>query len=132
MTVSIRIQLDGPLEFAAGAFPVPLKKQLMNAERDMGLGQTFVQFDRFLGGLLCLYPRVASGQWSVNSDNVVSTGDACVCQSVIRIFFKCGLVIVDAGEQILGIEGSPVLAALEVKLISLGRVGVSFAQPSSL
>src|SRR6185436_19460213 len=91
------IELDRALEFAPGAVPVPLVQQLLDAERDVRLGEVVVEIDRFLRRLAALLPGLACRERSVDAERAVGDGQAGVGQRVRRVLVEGLTVVGDAG-----------------------------------
>src|SRR6187455_2603563 len=86
----VRIELNGPLEFAVSAGPVSIIEILGVGQRDMRFGKGLIDFQRLDSGRLGfgkhLIWRLVSSSLGT-SEKIVSVGNTTVGQSEVGILF---------------------------------------------
>ena len=116
----IRIELDAALELGFGCRPVPVEPQLDVPERDVRFAQRGIELHGLERGGLRFRDRFDPER----TEEQIRVGEPGVGNGILRIFGNRLLQILD--RLLVAVDRAlvPVVAALEIQLVSFGIVGV--------
>src|SRR5215468_9632020 len=95
----------------------------------MRLGETVVNFEGFQGRSLGFWHRLARRKLTEPSLRNISVSQPGVGQRVSWVFVDGLLKVINGPERLLRSPSVPKIAALQIKLIGFGILGVTSCQP---
>ena len=111
-----RIQVDGALELALGAGPVPVLRRADVRQRGVGLGRMVVEHHRRRGARRGLGPDVSRPEHAVMREQAIGIGQAAVRERELRVLDERLLEEVDGLLQAFLGPLIQVIAALQIEI----------------
>src|SRR5262249_14971680 len=115
----IRIEGDGPLVLFLRLRPLPLESVINGGEGEVSLGEAIIQSGRARGSGLRFRESFLSRDVIVVLQKRVRIGQSRISQRVVRILFNSTLKIFESLLDFGLVAFIPVVAALQVELVSL-------------
>ena len=114
------IQFQGELVFPLRSKPVPIVINHYGSHRSMGIGQLCIQLQSPPSCCPGLGVRALRRQTTIESEDCIGVGQACIGRSVIGILSNGLLKVLCGSLETLSTPFVPEVPTLQIKLIDLG------------